>query len=634
MKRSVPLKGAGMDSLNDSLTSRVGCRGDGLRVMLQLIMLHIVSAVLTEHIEDVAGLSGNGLPWAMAGIDQRDTYRVQTDPKTQLCATAGQPLVLQLEARDALGSAPDESHSHLFADLRAASIQRQDIHCTVGYHGPGRYRITVMGQATGHFNLTTTIGISGIKASFFDGPRFVESSRFSERLVPSVAWDSIHDICGDGTLPSGIRWEGAIRPALSGNYSFTLEVDGVPLRKDVCLKIAGTYHLGCQDRAQASVRLSTLKFEKFSLDIIRPPSGRLRLLWQSSQLLREVVPAGVLFALLPIQQTVLDIKVEPGHADAQESTTTKPPSSMTVGEQVSVMIETRDEYGTVTDSKSKIIAVTSRHHSDGVRHRNTLAVRTDVGKHEASLVPHTVSGLVSLSSSLVQCTGIHATYYSDVNLRPASASKATMVDAVDFSAVFHRSPLASSVPFHTPYSIRWAGMLRPIHADTYTMYASTQSSDERVKVWVDNVLLIDMWSSVGGSTEMSGTLAFGNARGNVYDIQVEYQVGSDGNRGLVFKWLTLGGSRQVPLLCHAQHLRASMIEILPGLPTALQSELQRCFLDVGGVGDTVRAGQQLCFQLLLRDEFNNSAQPDMTNIEVSGRDQLERMVYLEDFLQR
>jgi len=601
-----------------------------LLILLKLLLVHIVSGVLSEGLRE-AGELGFDIEWALAGLDQRDVFRVKDhgDGMHIRNATAGQPLVLQLEAREQASLPPAGPDWHLFAVLREASITRQDVHSQIFYQAPGLYDMEIVGEAPGTYNLSTFVGIPGIKVSFFDRIPLV-GAPFLQRLSPSVAWDSILDMQGNAVRPSGARWEGAIRPGLSGNYSFTLEVDGRVLREDVCLQIGETYLLACKDRRthlRSSVRLSAWEFEPFSLELIKPPPGRLRLLWQSPQLMPETVPPDAIFALVPILQHPLQIRVTPGEADARESIATKLPPMLFPGVQVAVTTETRDKFGTLTDAQSTV-AVRSRHLTASVPHTSTLAVRSDFGKYEANLIPHTVSGLVAVSSSLVQCPGIYATYYSDNNLAPSSAVKAAAVPAIDFSAAQKTPPIGSSLSANTSYSIRWAGMLQPLHAQTHEIFATVQTAAERVKLWVDNVLLIDMWSSLQGVIEVSAFVQFPKTAGNLYDIRAEYQGAPAGNRGLSLRWLRAGVNSTAPTVCRANDLRASLVEILPGPPVASMSELRQC---ADSVEQIVAAGDQLCFEMLLRDEWNNSAQPDISEVEVSGRDRLERPLPMPDF---
>jgi len=65
-------------------------------------------------------------------------------------------------------------------------------------------------------------------------------------------------------------------------------------------------------------------------------------------------------------------------------------------------------------------------------------------------------------------------------------------------------------------SIRWSGKLKTLYAEAYTFYTS---SDDGVRLWVDNVPLIDRWDSYTNDT--SATIAL---KANVfYTIKMEYK---------------------------------------------------------------------------------------------------------------
>ena len=599
-----------------------------VRVLLHLIMIYFVSEVLSQH---VIAEENTGVEWSSAGLDRRDAYRLQ--PEGLVHATAGQPLVLELVARDeGLSFGPDEPHPQLFAVLRGASLSKEDIECPVDYQSPGRYHVTVIGQVPGQYSLLSSISTSGIKMSFFDNPAF-EGSPYLQRLSPLLKLEPTPDAHSAPRWPLAVRWEGAIRPGLSGYYSFTLEVDGMTLHEGACLKIASACLLQCNcggSLPQHSVRLNASRMERLSLELVRPPQGHLRLWWYSPQLMRELVPAAVLHALVPLQKQSVSIRVVPGAADALRSTTSQMPSVLTAGRQTSVIIETRDKYGSLADDQSTMLVVTGRHEKEGVRHSNAVAARVDAGQFQASLVAHTVSGLLSLSSSLVHCSGIHATYFNAPDLDPATAVKATQAPGIDFSAQAGMTPPDSSLLAADPYSIRWAGMLHPLHAQQYTLYATRQTEKERVKMWVDNVLVIDMWSSLKSGNEVSGTIGFGAAEGHVYEIIVEYRSGSVEQSGLTLEWSTTGSSREIPILCCAQPLQTSLMHIIPGMPMASASEFMRCSTDSKY---EISAGHQLCFRIVFRDEWRNLAEADMSRTEVFGYDQFQRKIELEEYVE-
>jgi alpha-tubulin suppressor-like RCC1 family protein len=66
------------------------------------------------------------------------------------------------------------------------------------------------------------------------------------------------------------------------------------------------------------------------------------------------------------------------------------------------------------------------------------------------------------------------------------------------------------------FTVRWTGKVQTKYSETYTFYTVT---DDGVRLWVNNVLLIDDWNN-HGSTENSGTITL-NA-GTRYDIKMEY----------------------------------------------------------------------------------------------------------------
>src|SRR6185436_414027 len=65
------------------------------------------------------------------------------------------------------------------------------------------------------------------------------------------------------------------------------------------------------------------------------------------------------------------------------------------------------------------------------------------------------------------------------------------------------------------FSVRWTGSVQPRFGETYTFYTV---SDDGVRLWVNNQLLIDNWTD-HGPTENAGILALQG--GLLYDIRME-----------------------------------------------------------------------------------------------------------------
>jgi len=69
------------------------------------------------------------------------------------------------------------------------------------------------------------------------------------------------------------------------------------------------------------------------------------------------------------------------------------------------------------------------------------------------------------------------------------------------------------------FGARYAGFLLPDSAGTYSLSASLASAEERIKLWVDSVLLIDQWTSLAG-TDRAATIALQAA--SIYEVVLEY----------------------------------------------------------------------------------------------------------------
>ena len=250
-----------------------------------------------------------------------------------------------------------------------------------------------------------------------------------------------------------------------------------------------------------------------------------------------------------LQGSPLEVRVVPGEVSVRQSSAALQTSILTAGTSQTFEVVARDTFGNIRDFDPRRSQLLARfiydpapvpRHNAGVRIPAVHAVmsrnaKTLRGEYTFAVTPTVAGASVPLVTSLATAGGISATYYRHADLRPSAAAKAAILPTVDFSSARFSAPPESSLPSNSSYSIRWAGMLRPIHAATYTFFADRKVesvpsvtglpmpvAEERVKVWVDNVLLIDMWSSLWGPSQFSGTYNLGVA-GEYYDLRVEYQ---------------------------------------------------------------------------------------------------------------
>jgi hypothetical protein len=115
--------------------------------------------------------------------------------------------------------------------------------------------------------------------------------------------------------------------------------------------------------------------------------------------------------------------------------------------------------------------------------------------------------------------------------------KAIVEPTVDWSG-----PTATDRPYPDSvvdgqFAVRWSGFVLPSRQDEYTFFATLgggAATSERVRLWVDDALLIDQWGSLAASLgEPSGTISF-PAANDYYNIQMDYKVAAAAQVGRGF----------------------------------------------------------------------------------------------------
>ena len=110
-------------------------------------------------------------------------------------------------------------------------------------------------------------------------------------------------------------------------------------------------------------------------------------------------------------------------------------------------------------------------------------------------------------------TNASSTYSSGVNFNPANL-KLTRVENTNID--FTWGTTSTPIPNSGYYCVRWTGQIMPQYSETYYFVANT---DDGVKLWVNDQLIIDSWISKSAS-DITGTIALqGGVR---YNIKMEY----------------------------------------------------------------------------------------------------------------
>ncbi len=156
--------------------------------------------------------------------------------------------------------------------------------------------------------------------------------------------------------------------------------------------------------------------------------------------------------------------------------------------------------------------------------------------------------------------GLAATYFPDSASTVNNGTRSRFWSIIDFSSSENIQMLDSTSSGQT-FMVRWAGFIKPNSSEVYTMFAAVSGADERLRLWIDNLLVVDMWSNFS-ATEQSGTVVFGISN-SYYELAVDYQQ-RNGSFGARLSWKSLQFSK-VPVLSSFFFQRSPLY----GTPTTL-----------------------------------------------------------------
>ena len=140
-------------------------------------------------------------------------------------------------------------------------------------------------------------------------------------------------------------------------------------------------------------------------------------------------------------------------------------------------------------------------------------------------------------------TGLQATFYESANLGSGlvwNATRTEFVRDVNWAANSTRDRPSGSLSDSAPvFKVRWTGFVRPGASGQYSFFAELQTESslgsahsERVKLWIDNSLIIDAWSSLsagGTATAAPGGGGVQLVAESYYSLKMEYKCAPGGN---------------------------------------------------------------------------------------------------------
>lgn len=130
-------------------------------------------------------------------------------------------------------------------------------------------------------------------------------------------------------------------------------------------------------------------------------------------------------------------------------------------------------------------------------------------------------------------TGLYAEYYDNINLTNLALSRTDPTVNFNWGYGAPHSLLGPDT-----FSVRWSGLVQPLHTETYTFYTT---SDDGVRLTVNGQLLIDKWVNQSPK-EWAGTIPL--TANQFYDIKLEYY--DDGYSAVAsLSWSSVRQAKQI-----------------------------------------------------------------------------------------
>ncbi len=153
--------------------------------------------------------------------------------------------------------------------------------------------------------------------------------------------------------------------------------------------------------------------------------------------------------------------------------------------------------------------------------------------------------------------GLRAEYFGSINLTDLKLVRTDSSVNFDWGLGTPISALTRD-----GFSVRWSGQIETVFSENYTFYTT---SDDGVRLWVDDKIVIDNWTD-HGPTENSATM--GLQSGRKYNLRLDYYEATGGAQ-MRLAWSSPSQARQI---IPAARLTSSMDPSVGPSPPVLRLE--------------------------------------------------------------
>jgi hypothetical protein len=437
----------------------------------------------------------------------------------------------------------------------------------------------------------TKAGTYSVHVAFIQGHGFLGLyyNDMALRSVNSLSPDEQIDFdWGRGApisgMPSdgfGIRWLGYVMAPASTTYTFHVNSDdGAELRVGGMDGIAG-YASGSKlvidnwnrfGHKSGTVALLEGALYQLELKYMEVADfAKVSLLWGWDGLAVTVIPSDRLYRdPFPVSGTPFLLTVQPAPVCATLTTARgNALSVITAGVAQTFTIHAADAFGNdCSESKPNDFIVRLRP-SGGIRdvHGAVAPATSSLSVLEGSVSAPQLESGVNITVGVIGASGLSAAYTSETAGVPANSTIQTWTPQIDFGGSALTEYPSKELAGGAAFSAKWSGAVRSGAGSVYTFHFGIGGFDERVRLWLDNVLVIDQWTSmsyvwnaysldglaspcwwVSASIELP-------AAGTLYEIAVEYQQ-TEGTYRAWLQWEAQTVSRRTVETDHLVQLAA------------------------------------------------------------------------------
>ncbi|HTE12028.1 MAG TPA: PA14 domain-containing protein, partial [Chitinophagaceae bacterium] len=369
---------------------------------------------------------------------------------------------------------------------------------------------------------------TGLQGTYYNFLNFIGPPAL-KRIDPTVNNDYGSASPAPGTINAdnySVRWSGQVKPQFSETYTFyAITDDGVRLWVNGVLLIDNWVdQLVATERSGTITLVAGQKYDIIMEYYKSTGNGVAKLLWSGAHTAKAIIPAAQLY---PPNQPAPTVPACAVNITPVNGATINTATNATL---IWAPVANATEYyvyiwtGTTDPALPYGYANTSTFNASGLS-SSTLYNWYVIPKNEV----FTASGCgttnkTSFTTAPITAggtgTGLQGDYFNGIAL--SGTALLTRIDtAINFVLDYNQQPVVlSPAPGIVPedlYSVRWTGFVQPLYAETYTFYTN---SDDGIRLWVNNVLLIDSWIDQDGSIQRSGSIAL--LAGQKYDIKIEF----------------------------------------------------------------------------------------------------------------